>query len=53
VAEHSAALAALESARETLRGAEVAERDARRIMREREREAAKHERKVDRMRPKG
>jgi hypothetical protein len=52
VAEHSAAFAALESARETLRETEVAERDARRVMREHEREAAKRERKVDRMRPK-
>ncbi|MEA2333188.1 MAG: hypothetical protein QOH58_3326 [Thermoleophilaceae bacterium] len=49
---HAAALSVAESAREALGQAEEAEREARRVVRERWREVAKHERKLERLRPK-
>jgi hypothetical protein len=51
-ADHAAALAAAESARAALLEAEEAEREARRSVRELWREVAKHERRVERLRPK-
>jgi hypothetical protein len=51
-ADHAATLSAAESAREALQEAEEAEREARRIVRELWREVAKHERRVERLRPK-
>jgi len=52
-ADHAASLSRAESAREALQDAELAEREARRVVRELWREVAKQERKLDRMRPKG
>ena len=51
-ADHAAALSAAESARAALLEAEEAEREARRSVRELWREVAKHERRVERLRPK-
>ncbi|MEA2418024.1 MAG: hypothetical protein QOE60_230 [Thermoleophilaceae bacterium] len=50
-AEHAATLAVADSAREALQETEVAEREARRLVRELWREVAKQERRVDRLRP--
>lgn len=50
-ADHAATLSKVESAREALGQAEVAEREARRSVRELWREVAKQERRVERMRP--
>ena len=50
-ADHAASLSVTESAREALNDAEVAEREARRVVRELWREVSKQERKVDRLRP--
>jgi hypothetical protein len=52
-ADHAASLSRAESARESLQEAELAEREARRVVRELWREVAKQERKLERMRPKG
>ena len=52
-ADHAASLSRAESARELLQDAELAEREARRVVRELWREVAKQERKLERMRPKG
>jgi hypothetical protein len=52
-ADHAASLSLAESARESLQDAELAEREARRVVRELWREVAKQERKLERMRPKG
>jgi hypothetical protein len=52
-ADHAASLSRAESARELLQEAELAEREARRVVRELWREVAKQERKLERMRPKG
>ena len=52
-ADHAASLTRAESAREALQEAELAEREARRVVRELWREVAKQERKLERMRPKG
>jgi hypothetical protein len=52
-ADHAASLSRAESARESLQDAELAEREARRVVRELWREVAKQERKLERMRPKG
>ena len=52
-ADHAASLSRAESARESLREAELVEREARRMVRELWREVAKQERKLERMRPKG
>jgi hypothetical protein len=52
-ADHAASLSLAESARESLQQAELAEREARRVVRELWREVAKQERKLERMRPKG
>lgn len=52
-ADHAASLTRAESARESLQEAELAEREARRVVRELWREVAKQERKLERMRPKG
>jgi hypothetical protein len=51
-ADHAASLSRTESARESLQDAELAEREARRVVRELWREVAKQERKLERMRPK-
>jgi hypothetical protein len=51
-AEHEAAIASLNSAREALDDADVAERETRRLARELEREVAKQERRLERLRPK-
>jgi hypothetical protein len=51
-ADHAATLAAADSARSALEQAEVAEREARRTVRELWREVAKQERRVERLRPK-
>jgi hypothetical protein len=50
-ADHAASLSLTESAREALNDAEVAEREARRVVRELWREVAKQERRLDRLRP--
>jgi hypothetical protein len=50
-ADHAATLSKVESAREALGQAEVAEREARRSVRELWREVAKQERRVERLRP--
>jgi hypothetical protein len=50
-ADHAATLSTVESARETLGQAELAEREARRSVRELWREVAKQERRVERLRP--
>jgi hypothetical protein len=50
-ADHAASLSRAESARESLQEAELAEREARRVVRELWREVAKQERKLERMRP--
>jgi hypothetical protein len=52
-ADHAASLSRAESARESLQDAELAEREARRVVRELWREVAKQERKLERIRPKG
>jgi hypothetical protein len=51
-ADHAASLTRAESARESLQEAELAEREARRVVRELWREVAKQERKLERLRPK-
>jgi hypothetical protein len=51
-AEHAATLSQTESARQALEDAEAAEREARREVRELWREVSKHERRVERFRPK-
>jgi len=51
-AKHADTLSATESARQALNDAEEAEREARRVVRELWREVAKHERRVERLRPK-
>jgi hypothetical protein len=51
-ADHAASLSRAESARESLQDAELAEREARRVVRELWREVAKQERKLERIRPK-
>jgi hypothetical protein len=51
-AEHAATLSKTESARQDLEDAEAAEREARREVRELWREVSKHERRVERFRPK-
>jgi hypothetical protein len=50
-ADHAATLSKVESAREALGQAELAEREARRSVRELWREVAKQERRVERLRP--
>ena len=52
-AEHADTLSKAEAVREALMAAEDAEREARREVRELWREVAKHERRVERLRPKG
>ncbi len=51
-AEHTAASEALGAAKQALEQAELEERETRRTMREHERELAKQERRVERLRPK-
>ena len=50
-ADHAATLSTMDSARDALNDAEVAEREARRVLRELWREVAKQERRVERKRP--
>jgi hypothetical protein len=51
-ADHAATISRAETAREELEQADEAEREARRIVRERWREVSKHERRVERYKPK-
>jgi len=50
-ADHAATLSVTESTRDALNEAELAEREAGRVVRELWREVAKQERRLDRMRP--
>jgi hypothetical protein len=52
-ADHAAALSSMDSARQALDEAEAEEREARRVVRELWRDVAKHERRVERLRPPG
>jgi hypothetical protein len=52
-ADHAATISRAERAREELEQAEDAEREARRVVRERWREVSKHERRVERFKPNG
>ena len=52
-ADHAATISRAEAAREELERADEAESEARRVVRERWREVSKHERRVERYKPKG